>query len=225
MRAFSSTGEARCSASGSSIGRTELGAKVEVDQPVVPWERSPLARSSSASANRRSRRLYCIPSSSAGRRVRWPSRSSLCSSPCRGTATAAKLITGKNIARSTITGKHVKDYSLSAAGLQRRARRHRRSRRPAGPRGMTGAKGATRRRGRPRRAGVPGKDGSRRREGREGREGRQGRAGLPAQGRKGDKGEPGLPARRATRARRASPGPRREGRQGRTGAEARRAPG
>ena len=31
-----------------------------------------------------------------------------------GTATAAKLITGKNIARSTITGKHVKDYSLSA---------------------------------------------------------------------------------------------------------------
>src|SRR5215210_9208584 len=54
-----------------------------------------------------------------------------------GTATAAKLITGKDIARSTITGKHVRDHSLSAADFNGSVAG------ASGPQGPEGERGAT----------------------------------------------------------------------------------
>ena len=135
-----------------------------------------------------------------------------------GTATAAKLITGKNIARSTITGKHVKDRSLSAADFSGALAG------AAGPRGRARhdrREGRARAAGRPRRAGPARQGRRRRRQGREGRgrppgpEGRQGDTGpqgAPCSPRDPDcKGPKGDPAPRAPRARRAS-----DGRQGRS---------
>jgi Collagen triple helix repeat (20 copies) len=103
-----------------------------------------------------------------------------------GTATAAHLITGRQIARNAITGKHVRDHSLSArdfsgsvagpagpAGLN-------------GPRGFTGAKGergpqgdrgVQGERGLPGEAanqGLPGKDGKDGKDGRNGEDGEDG---------------------------------------------------
>ncbi len=87
-----------------------------------------------------------------------------------GTATAAKLITGKQIARSTITSKHVKDRSLVeqdfAAGL------------PSGPQGPQGSKGE---------AGPQGPQGSKGEAGPQGPQGSKGETGP--QGPQGPKGD------------------------------------
>jgi hypothetical protein len=57
---------------------------------------------------------------------------------------AARLITGKQIARNTITGKNVKNGSLQVAYLSPRARAALRGARgPAGPQGLPGTNGAT----------------------------------------------------------------------------------
>jgi hypothetical protein len=91
-----------------------------------------------------------------------------------GTATAAKLITGKDIARSTITGKHVKNGSLTPAdfngpmiGPQG----------PEGPRGMTGPRGPV---------GAAGDDGPKGDQGPKGDKGDKGE-----QGERGPQGSPG----------------------------------
>jgi hypothetical protein len=85
-----------------------------------------------------------------------------------GTATAAKLITGRQIAPNAITGKHVKDRSLSPSDFNGSLQG------PAGPQGPAGAKGAT---------GATGAKGD------DGRAGTRGDTG--AQGPKGDKGDKG----------------------------------
>jgi hypothetical protein len=58
-----------------------------------------------------------------------------------GTATAAKLVTGKQIARNAITGKHVRDHSLTAADFNGALGGPAGPQGPAGPKGPTGAKG------------------------------------------------------------------------------------
>src|SRR5689334_19722741 len=58
-----------------------------------------------------------------------------------GTATAAKLITGNQIARNAITGKHVKNHSLTAADFRGAVGGAAGPAGPEGPRGLTGAKG------------------------------------------------------------------------------------
>ena len=90
-----------------------------------------------------------------------------------GTATAAKLITGKNIARSTITGKHVKDRSLSARDF-RGAIASRPG--PAGPEGQRGLNGAKGERGP---QGDPGPQGERGLPGEDGNDGAPGKDGAP----------------------------------------------
>jgi hypothetical protein len=58
-----------------------------------------------------------------------------------GTATAAKLVTGNQIARNAITGKHVRDHSLTAADFNGALGGPAGPQGPAGPKGATGAKG------------------------------------------------------------------------------------
>ena len=97
-----------------------------------------------------------------------------------GTATAAKLITGKNIARSTITGKHVKDHSLSSADFRGSVAG---APGPQGPQGPAGPKGAT---------GAKGERGPQGDRGIQGERGSQGERGFPGEdGKDGTNGEDG----------------------------------
>jgi hypothetical protein len=110
-----------------------------------------------------------------------------------GTATAAKLITGKDIARNAITSKHVKNRSLTAADFNGSIIG------PAGPpgeRGLTGPRGpvgATGDQGPKGDAGPkgdPGDKGDTGKPGPPGPEGPKGEQGI--QGAPGPKGDPGL---------------------------------
>jgi hypothetical protein len=110
-----------------------------------------------------------------------------------GTATAAKLITGRDIARNTITGKHVKDYSLSARDICGSVKGTAGPAGPAGPegqRGATGAKGERGPQGDRGEKGEAGKDGKDGAPGRDGKDGLNGKDGV--NGKDGKDGEPGL---------------------------------
>lgn len=99
-----------------------------------------------------------------------------------GGATAAKLVTGKDIAKKAVAGKHVKPNTISGKHVKDRslfARDFKAGQLPAGRDGAVGAKGAT------------GAKGDRGTTGPQGLQGGRGPAGTP--GLKGDKGDDGAP--------------------------------
>ncbi len=99
-----------------------------------------------------------------------------------GTATAAKLITGKDVKNGSLTGKDIKNKSLGVSDLSSNAR--------ASLRGQTGATGA---------AGLPGAAGA---------AGAKGEAGLMGPtGPKGDAGEPGKPGEQGIQGNQGEQGP------------------
>jgi hypothetical protein len=121
-----------------------------------------------------------------------------------GTATAAKLITGKDIARSAVTGKHVKDRSLTAADFRDSLTG---PQGPAGPTGATGPRGPV---GATGDRGAVGEEGPRGTEGPTGKQGERGERGLP--GEPGEDGEDGKDGRNGIDGRNGTDG--RDGRDG-----------
>jgi hypothetical protein len=99
-----------------------------------------------------------------------------------GTATAAKLITGKDVKNGSLTGQDVKNKSLGMSDLSAKAR--------SSLRGQTGATGA---------AGLPGAAGA---------AGAKGETGLTGPtGPKGDAGEPGKPGEQGIQGNQGEQGP------------------
>jgi Collagen triple helix repeat (20 copies) len=114
-----------------------------------------------------------------------------------GTATAAHLITGRQIARNAITGKHVRDHSLSARDFSGSLVGPAGATGQEGPRGFTGAKGERGPqgdRGPQGERGLPGKDGLNGKDGKDGEPGLDGKDGINGHdGKDGLDGKDGAP--------------------------------